>query len=274
MRLAEAYGLSDIFIPGIRFRTHVIADPRDPDGIYAWNGGSSFRLSPPRKKEFAAAMQDFCREHYRFIARHPIYPFDLFVSVIAEHVSLEQGVCPALADKACSIYERRPSVCKTVPLDGTVPEAFQGEALDFFRRYITSTEDGECDFEASAPLMFEGTRIVVAEDRDAWLRTTAKCDVAEQLIDSHLMNTMEMTPEKLWHVSESGFPLVTDFSPAVEYLAKEDAGAGNIFYRNQLQMINSELAVSGETASAESLRQLTSFRDHYTEILEHDLQGP
>ncbi len=268
MRLAEAFRLSDIFIPGLRFRTHVIADPSDPDGLYAWNGGSSFRLSPPRKKEFAEAMQDFCRERYRFIARHPIYPFDLFVSAISEHVSLERGLCPALADKACSIYERRPSVCKTVPLDGTVPEAFQGEALAFFRGYITHAEDGECDFEASAPVMFEGARIVAKEDRDAWLQTTAKCETAEQLIDSHLLGAMEMTPEKLWNVSESGFPLITDFSPAVESLAKEDAEAGNIFYQNQLQVIDRELAQSGETTSSELLRQLTNFRDRYVEILQ------
>ncbi len=272
MRLAEAFGLSDVFIPGLRFRTHVIADPHDPDGLYAWNGGSSFRLSLPRKKEFAEAMQIFCRERYRFIARHPIYPFDLFVSVIAEHVSLGRGLCPALADKACSIYESRPSVCKTVPLDGTVPEAFQGEALAFFQGYITSAEDGECDFGTPAPLMFDGTRIAAEADRKAWLQTTAKCDVAEQLIDSHLIDTMDMTPEKLWNASESGFPQVTDFSPAVKYLSNGNAQISEVFYRNQLAMIDRELAAAGENMGTASLRQLTSFRARYANIL-HEKDG-
>ena len=66
------------------------------------------------------------------------------------------GACSALAGGRCSIYDRRPLTCRTVPLQyWRVDAALPGD-FDTF----VATPGYECDTAESAPMVLDGGRIV------------------------------------------------------------------------------------------------------------------
>lgn len=78
----------------------------------------------------------------------------LMISAIA--VDTRPGACVALQSRRCSIYERRPLACRSVPLHYCRPGALAERDFDAFVR----TPEFRCDSSGSAPIVLEGGRIV------------------------------------------------------------------------------------------------------------------
>ncbi len=87
----------------------------------------------------------------------------LHLTMSARTVDREKGRCPALVDKRCGIYERRPLSCRAVPLHFSQPDALLARSLDAFVRLPGHL----CDTSVDAPVVFDGERVTDASMRQA-----------------------------------------------------------------------------------------------------------
>ena len=79
-----------------------------------------------------------------------------YLMVSALSLDTRTAACAALVAGRCSIYERRPLACRTVPLHYTRAEALAGRELDAF----VATPGYACDTGERAPVVIDGPRIV------------------------------------------------------------------------------------------------------------------
>lgn len=91
----------------------------------------------------------------------------IHVSLVMTAINWTTG-CPAVRDKTCVIYERRPVVCRVVPLNLYVDESLVGEVPrlgpgDAERHGL------ECDFGPEAPVIADDGGIKAADMRAAYL---------------------------------------------------------------------------------------------------------
>lgn len=79
-----------------------------------------------------------------------------YIRISALAFDLEPGRCDKLINRECSLYNRRPHTCKTVPMSYHLPELELEHELDKF----TGMEGFECDTSTSAEAVLQDSRIV------------------------------------------------------------------------------------------------------------------
>ena len=82
-----------------------------------------------------------------------------YLTISALTLDTSPGRCPALRHGLCSVYDARPSACRSVPFHYSRPEALAQSTLDQF----THTPGYLCDTGPAAPVVVADGRIVSRE---------------------------------------------------------------------------------------------------------------
>jgi Fe-S-cluster containining protein len=144
VELGEAAPLADVFVFRLLFRLH-----RLPRGLADYRGrhphdSAEVFFETKRLLDRYAVRKRAMRDESEY----------LIVSTLT--LDTGAGACSALAGGLCSIYERRPFACRTVPLHYTGVEAAAARDLAVF----VATPGYACDTGGGAPVVLEGGRIV------------------------------------------------------------------------------------------------------------------
>lgn len=163
MTILEAVKLGDVFIPSIIYRLTSL--PRD-DNEAAF---ASLKPHPHFAGMDARELVAKLRESTAVRAAGAVITeagWDHHVSITARAWMYASPWCPALAadHRACTIHEKRPSTCRTVPIRYDVPE---GLLVRAFRGVvdagIASAQKFECDVSANAPVLIRDEKVVNPE---------------------------------------------------------------------------------------------------------------
>lgn len=93
--------------------------------------------------------------------------------VVGEPLEVRKSRCPKLAqDGTCSIYERRPSICRVVPLDITRTEDSQNAALKSFQTRMLNN-GFPCVINDSAPVIWENGKLAEGQYREAYFEAVS-----------------------------------------------------------------------------------------------------
>jgi hypothetical protein len=160
MELSEATALVDTFITSLYIRI--------------WNlplAKGSKRVTQAAQRQGnelteQAALEEHRRQLGHFSARDKIDRSrgrSLHLTISARTVDREKGRCPALIDKRCGVYEKRPLSCRAVPLHFSQPDALLARSLDAFVRL----PGYRCDTSVHAPVVFDGERVTDAPMQQA-----------------------------------------------------------------------------------------------------------
>lgn len=172
VELGETADLADVFAWQLIFRLYSL--PQSLAGYVSpkqsrEQAGVEYYESKRLLSAFAAHSYNAKAQVYGQVEERTFY---LSISALALDPGL--GTCPALADKRCSIYERRPLSCRSVPLHYSRGEAFGVGDLDAFTGY----PGNQCDTGQTAPLVLRDGQVVdpaLASARSA-ARTQAEAD--------------------------------------------------------------------------------------------------
>ncbi|HWE45712.1 MAG TPA: YkgJ family cysteine cluster protein [Caulobacteraceae bacterium] len=160
MELGEATSLASAFVTQLLFKVHSLPLYGRSRRTAQWSALQRSRLPP-------AEALDEEREHLRnFAARERIDKSkgrSLHLTITALTIDREQGRCPALADRQCSIYPSRPYSCRTVPMHYSRPASVLGGYLESF----VGTPEYKCDVSPGAPVVFDGRSIADASVAEA-----------------------------------------------------------------------------------------------------------
>lgn len=149
VELSEAAALADMFVFRLMFRLYRM--PQAPAG------GTDSELFYEKKRLLAAhAARKYPKKAMRGGKASEVTNY-LMISAIA--LETTPGRCAALSDGRCSIHERRPLGCRTVPFHYSRPGGLAATDFDAF----VSTAGYRCDTSENAPLLLEASRIVDPE---------------------------------------------------------------------------------------------------------------
>ena len=163
MTVLEATRFGDVFVPALVYRLTSL--PKDD------NEAAYASLSPHRhfKGMEGRALVERLRESSAVKSAGAVVTdagWDHHISLTARAWTYETPFCPALAadHKQCTIHERRPHTCRTVPIRYDVPagllvRAFRG-VVDEGR---ASKDPFECDVSDGAPVLLRDGDVVDAE---------------------------------------------------------------------------------------------------------------
>jgi Fe-S-cluster containining protein len=159
--LSEAAALADVFVFRLMFRLYEL--PRTlaghlASGAGAAGSGEEYYQSKRLLAAFAARKYPTRRKHGGKSVDHMRY-----LTISALTLDAGSGACTALSGGRCTIYERRPLACRTVPFHYSRPEASAERVLEAF----VGTPGYGCDTSAGAPIVLEAGRIVDPEARRA-----------------------------------------------------------------------------------------------------------
>jgi Fe-S-cluster containining protein len=159
--LSEAAALSDVFVFRLMFRLYEL--PRTLAGQLASRAapagsGEEFYESKRLLAAFAARKYAAKRRH-----GGKTIDYTRYVTLSALALDSGAGACAALGSGRCTVYERRPLACRTVPFHYSRPEASAEGVLAAF----VGTPGFACDTSAGAPVVLEAGRIVDPEARRA-----------------------------------------------------------------------------------------------------------
>jgi Fe-S-cluster containining protein len=155
MLLSEAAALADVFVFRLMFRLYAL--PRTLAGCRASGlagSAEAFHESKRLTAAFAARRHVAKRRQGAKAVEHVEY---LVISALT--LDTGTGACAALGGGYCTIYERRPLACRTVPFHYSRPEASAETDLEAF----VGTPGYGCDTSARAPVVLEQGRIVDPE---------------------------------------------------------------------------------------------------------------
>lgn len=161
IELGEAASLADTFITSILFKAHSVPlNARSESAAQWW-----------RKRESRIPLRpalDEARQHHTVFAGHRLNDRrrerQVYLDISAIVDDDGQGRCPALAGTQCSIYDKRPLTCRTVPLHYSRSPS---TLLAYFDRFA-GTPGYRCDTGPDAPPVLDGNRIldsVVSQSR-------------------------------------------------------------------------------------------------------------
>lgn len=146
VELSEAAALADVFVFRLMFRLYQM--PRAPER------GANAELFYEKKRLLAGhAARKYPKKVMRGGKAVEVTNY-LMISALA--LDTTPGACAALRENRCSIHERRPLGCRTVPLHYSRPA---GLAVSDFDAFV-STPDYRCDTSENAPLFVQDGRIV------------------------------------------------------------------------------------------------------------------
>jgi len=155
MELSEATRLADRFITSLLFRVHSLpASERSSWAAQWWRDRHSRIPLRPALDEAQRHLGHFTSR--RRVDKGRDRQVLLEISAIVHDGGA--GRCPALHDNLCSIYDRRPLSCRTVPMHySRAPSMLQADLAQF-----TGTPGYECDTGPSAPVIVDGNKVVDA----------------------------------------------------------------------------------------------------------------
>ena len=153
LELGEAAALVDVFV--LRLMLRIYSLPRSladyqSEHLPREQASAEFYQSKRLLSSFAAASWPA-----KVRRGDKAVDYIQYLSLSALPLDLGPGSCSALADTRCSIYERRPLSCRSVPLHYSRPEASAARALDAF----TTTPGFACATGSDAPLVIEADAI-------------------------------------------------------------------------------------------------------------------
>jgi Fe-S-cluster containining protein len=150
MELSEATALADKFILSLCLGVWRFPLLSSSDQRARWPGIDEAALEDARRHIGIFSVRDET-DSARAQSVH--------LTISAAPIDRQQGQCPALVDKRCSIYESRPNACRAVPLHFTQPLSQLGPTLDRFVRMPGHL----CDTSAGAPVLLSGGRVMDPE---------------------------------------------------------------------------------------------------------------
>jgi Fe-S-cluster containining protein len=155
VELSEAAALADIFVFRLMFRLYSL--PR----VFDRSRSDAAEVFYQKKRLLSAHAACVSAKKVKRDGR-PIEHLEyLMISALA--LDTAPGTCAALSSGRCSIYERRPLACRTVPLHYARAEGVAESDLDAF----VSTRGYRCDLSEDAPVVLESGRIVDEGTRQA-----------------------------------------------------------------------------------------------------------
>lgn len=154
VELSEAAALLDVFVFRLMFRLYWL-----PQQVRDYLQGTERQPNSSsvffEKKRLLSA---FCARKYPAKGRRDGKPvaYTKYLLISALALDTIDGECSALSDNKCSIHDRRPLSCRSVPLHYSRAEANAEQDLEAFVR----TSGYQCDTSGRAPVILEGGRIV------------------------------------------------------------------------------------------------------------------
>ena len=153
LELGEAAGLADQFVFRLLFRLYRwprnVADYQ-PAGVPREQANAQFYETKRLLGAFAAHSYSAKDRHGDKVTEQLC-----FLTVSALTLDSGNGACTALSEGRCSIYERRPLACRSVPLHYSRGEAFAQQDLAAF----LATPGYACDSGPLAPLLLQDGKI-------------------------------------------------------------------------------------------------------------------
>jgi len=158
MELSEATELADQLVTSVIFKAHSIPLNERSERALQWWREQGSRI-PLR-----AAFQEKRRHLAQFASRRRSEKEngrEIYLTISAAVDDYGERGCPALREGLCSIYERRPLTCRTVPAHYSRQPSVLLSYLDTF----TATPGYECN-TVSSPVILQGSTIVSPEVRN------------------------------------------------------------------------------------------------------------
>ncbi|HEY7809084.1 MAG TPA: YkgJ family cysteine cluster protein [Allosphingosinicella sp.] len=155
--LSEAAPLAGTFVLRLMFRLYWL-----PEDLKAYlstaeqaaDGAAAFLQRKRLLGTFAARSSGA-----RGFAGGKTVRYTKYLTISALTLDTSPGRCPALRDRLCSVYDARPSACRSVPFHYSRPQALAQSTLDEF----TQTPGYLCDTDPEAPVVVADGRIVSPE---------------------------------------------------------------------------------------------------------------
>ncbi|WP_309623363.1 YkgJ family cysteine cluster protein [Novosphingobium sp.] len=166
VELGEAAALADVFVWQLLFRRYSL--PRSVADYPA--DGASRDAAAARFFESRKLLGTFAAHAFNGKAQigSSVQQCTFYLTVSALAFDPVGAGCPALSGTACSIYERRPLTCRSVPLHYSRAAAFAADDLDAF----VATPGFACATHKDAPLVLQHGVVAdpgIAESRAAAL---------------------------------------------------------------------------------------------------------
>jgi Fe-S-cluster containining protein len=179
VQLSEAAPLADIFVFRLMFRLYWLPTRVSdciPDDVETSSGAAFYE-----KKRLLDA---FCARKYRARLRRDGRGVQYTKYLMISALTLDEGTstCSALQEKQCSIYERRPSGCRSVPFHYSRGESVAETGL----KHFVETQGYLCDTSHSARLVLSDDAATIARNDLPWRQAIARsmgadCSTGHQL---------------------------------------------------------------------------------------------
>lgn len=157
IELSEATRLADTFVTSLIFRVHSLPlNERSSWARHWWERHGSRIPLRPALEESRRHLATFASRRRSERAKER----ETYLTISAIVNDYTAGRCPALADRLCNIYDRRPHSCRTVPLHYSRPPSTLTSYLDAF----VETDGYECD-AVTAPVVLNGNALILEADR-------------------------------------------------------------------------------------------------------------
>ena len=245
MSLIEAMRLGDVFIPAIAYRLTRLPKEDNDAGIASIKLNADFEGTDPR--DFLKSVRDSIavRAGTAITGEHG---WDSFVFVSARAWHYKRIGCPALKGKLCTVHDRRPSTCRTVPARYDVPESLLVRSFHgMVTRGKTMPNPYECDTSESAPAFFRDDVLV----DDAYVKDRAAATEAamgeRELAAKILTSPLLPPPQEIVQRLRNSGPFTISFHAAVVHareLGKIDTPAALSFCDSQMALIEREVAAA------------------------------
>lgn len=247
MELSEATALADTFVISLMFKAHSIPLSERSERATQWWREQESRI-PLR-----AAFEEKRRHLALFASRRRTErrnERELYLDISAIVDDYGNGKCPALKGGLCSIYDKRPLTCRTVPLHYSRPPSVLKSYFDKF----TTTPGYECD-TINGPVILSGN--IVSPDMRAFRDRAVTMAKADRRWKEHLLAFMDdpeeaeraglPTYEAVLSNSDNGYatslPIIVGWRVA-EYAGIISSAELKTVCDKQVALINAEIARS------------------------------
>jgi len=243
MSLLEAFRLGDVFIPSIAYKLTRI--PKDDNEA----GFDSIKLHPDFEgmspREFVKDIRESVAvKAGAMLTGEP--GWDAYIFLTARPWHYKRVGCSALDGKRCTIHDRRPMTCRTVPVRYDVPEsllvrAFHGTVT----RGKAAPDPYECDTSEKAPVFLDGGALkdaaYIADRKVAIDAALDEKQLGERLLMSPYLPPLQEVVDRLRRAG--GFSV--SFHAAVIHahdMGKVDKATAVAFCQGQIAMLEREIA--------------------------------
>lgn len=262
VELSEASKLADIFVFRLLFRMYSL--PVSPAELGRANRALFYERKRLLNAHAARAYEVKQREGQKSNRRINY----LMISALA--VQTSRGACSALNSSRCTIYERRPLTCRSVPFHYSRGDSVALSDLDEFM----NTPGYRCDASSSAPVVLQSGVLVDPVAKEARLRAlaVAKQDLAWKQAIVRAMKTSSRNALPSFAELEMHAPMAAmttsmrvgwEIAVSATLLAEDDLKA---LLTTQLATIERELGKG--LASAQDLETMAEMKLEYRAALE------